>query len=144
MTSQTINLLSELLLRIDLGRLNPGDVIDEQELVDTYAVSRAPEREALLQREAMGLIRRLPPMETGDGFTGNDAPHGIAASLTEALDDRQADTALCAAVGQGLVDNHIYMKRAEVTKTAGLQDDALRHLPCANRRGLAQLGRSAQ
>jgi DNA-binding GntR family transcriptional regulator len=60
MTGQTINLLTEILGRIDLGRLNPGDVIDEQELVDTYAVSRTPVREALLQLEAMGLIRRLP------------------------------------------------------------------------------------
>lgn len=68
----------------------------------------------------------LPPMETGDGFTSNDAPYGVAGSLTEALDDLAADTGLCAAVGQGLVDNHIYMKRAEVTKTQGLDGDALR------------------
>jgi glutamine synthetase len=34
----------------------------------------------------------LPPRETGDGFTGNDAPHGVAASLAEALDDLEADT----------------------------------------------------
>ena len=68
----------------------------------------------------------LPPKETGDGFTGNDAPHGTAASLTEALDDLAADTALSSAVGQGLVDNHIFMKRAEVEKTAALEGDALR------------------
>ncbi|MDQ2065266.1 glutamine synthetase family protein [Xinfangfangia sp. CPCC 101601] len=68
----------------------------------------------------------LPPRETGDGFTCNDAPHGTAASLSEAIDDLAADTALGAAVGQGLVDNHIFMKRAEVEKTAGLEGDALR------------------
>jgi glutamine synthetase len=68
----------------------------------------------------------LPPKETGDGFTSNDAPHGVAASLSEALDDLVADTALCAAVGQGLVDNHVFMKRAEVEKTAALEGDALR------------------
>ncbi len=68
----------------------------------------------------------LQPKETGDGFTGNDAEYGVAASLTEALDDLAADTALSAAVGQGLVDNHIFMKRAEVEKTAGLEGDALR------------------
>lgn len=68
----------------------------------------------------------LQPKETGDGFNGNDATHGVAASLTEALDDLAADTALSAAVGQGLVDNHIFMKRAEVEKTAGLEGDALR------------------
>lgn len=68
----------------------------------------------------------LPPRETGDGFTSNDAPHGVAASLSEALDDLVADGALSSAVGQGLVDNHVFMKRAEVEKTAALEGDALR------------------
>lgn len=68
----------------------------------------------------------LPPRETGDGFMTNDAEYGTGASLTEALDDLAADTALSAAVGQTLVDNHIFMKRAEVEKTAGLEGDALR------------------
>lgn len=68
----------------------------------------------------------LPPMETGDGFTHNDAPYGVAASLGEALDDLAADAALGDAVGSGLVENHLYMKRAEVTKTAGMDHDALR------------------
>jgi glutamine synthetase len=68
----------------------------------------------------------LQPKETGDGFTSNDATHGTAASLTEALNDLVADTALSAAVGQGLVDNHIFMKRAEAEKTAALEGDALR------------------
>jgi glutamine synthetase len=68
----------------------------------------------------------LPPIETGDGFTRNDATEGLADSLSAALNDLAADTALVAAVGEGLVANHIYMKRAEVTKTEGLQGDALR------------------
>ncbi len=68
----------------------------------------------------------LQPKETGDGFTGNDATFGVAASLNEALDDLSADTALSHAVGAGLVENHIYMKRAEVTKTAALEGEALR------------------
>ena len=82
----------------------------------------------VLQAALLGFTGKYPlqPMETGDGFTRNDAPHGVAASLTEALDDLEADTPLTAAVGQGLVDNHLYMKRAEVTKTAGLEGDALR------------------
>ena len=68
----------------------------------------------------------LPPKETGDGFTSNDATHGTAASLTEAVDDLAVDTALSKAVGQDLVDHHIFMKRAEVEKTASLEGDALR------------------
>lgn len=65
-------------------------------------------------------------METGNGFTTNDAKPGTAASLSEALDDLAADTALSNAVGAGLVENHIFMKRAEVEKTAALDADALR------------------
>jgi glutamine synthetase len=82
----------------------------------------------ILQAALLGVEGKypLPAMETGDGFTSNDAPHGVAASLTGALDDLAADTVLTAAVGQGLVDNHIFMKRAEVDKTAGLEGDALR------------------
>jgi glutamine synthetase len=83
---------------------------------------------AVLQAALLGVENGydLPPMETGDGFTGNDAPHGVAGSLSEALDDLQADSALAQAVGAGLVENHLYMKRAEVTKTAALQGEALR------------------
>jgi DNA-binding GntR family transcriptional regulator len=55
-----INLLGELLIRIDLGRFNPGDVIDEGELAAEFGLSRTPVREALLQLEAMGLVRRNP------------------------------------------------------------------------------------
>jgi glutamine synthetase len=53
-------------------------------------------------------------------------PSLLCSSPCEALDDLQADTALTYAVGAGLVENHIYMKRAEVDKTAGLEGDALR------------------
>lgn len=82
----------------------------------------------VLQAALLGVEGKypLPPMETGDGFTCNDAPHGVAASLSEALDDLSADHALGAAVGAGLVENHIYMKRAEVEKTKDLTGDALR------------------
>jgi len=82
----------------------------------------------VLQAALLGVQNQYPlqPLETGDGFTHNDAPHGVAASLSEALDDLQADTALSNAVGAGLVENHLYMKRAEVDKTAALKGDALR------------------
>jgi glutamine synthetase len=83
---------------------------------------------AVLQAARLGFEGRLPlqPAETGDGFTRNDAPHGTAGTLAGALDDLEADTALVEAVGRGLVENHLFMKRAEVGKTAALEGDALR------------------
>ncbi len=54
------SLVSHILDSIDLGLLNPGDVIDEQDLVTRYGVSRTPVREAILHLEAIGLVRRLP------------------------------------------------------------------------------------
>lgn len=60
MAGQTDTLLSTILGWIDIGRLNPGDVIDEAALVAEFGVSRTPVREAILQLEAVGLIRRLP------------------------------------------------------------------------------------
>jgi glutamine synthetase len=83
---------------------------------------------AILQAALLGVDGKygLPPAETGDGFTRNDAPHGVAASLAEALDDLEADAALGGAVGAGLVENHLFMKRAEVEKTKDLDGERLR------------------
>jgi glutamine synthetase len=83
---------------------------------------------AVLQAALLGVKGGydLPPMETGNGFTSNDAAQGVAESLSGALDDLAADSALTAAVGAGLVENHLFMKRAEVDKTAGLEGSALR------------------
>jgi DNA-binding GntR family transcriptional regulator len=53
-------LVQQVLARIDLGQLNPGDLLDEVELSETYGVSRTPVREAILYLEALGLVRRLP------------------------------------------------------------------------------------
>jgi glutamine synthetase len=82
----------------------------------------------VLQAALLGVQNKyaLQEMETGNGFSTNDATVGVAASLTEALNDLAADSALCNAVGAGLVENHLYMKRAEVEKTAALTGDALR------------------
>ncbi len=60
MAGQTETLIDTLLNWIDIGRLNPGDVIDESALVAEFGISRTPVREAILQLEAMGLVRRLP------------------------------------------------------------------------------------
>ncbi len=60
MIHQNSGLVQRILNRIDLGLLNPGDSLDEAELVATFGVSRTPVREAILQLEAVGLVRRLP------------------------------------------------------------------------------------
>jgi DNA-binding GntR family transcriptional regulator len=60
MAGQTDALITTITRWIDIGRLNPGDAIDEAALVMEFGVSRTPLREALLKLEAMGLIRRHP------------------------------------------------------------------------------------
>lgn len=49
-----------ILERIDLGRPNPGDLLDQAELADAHRVSRTPVRGAIPYPEALGLVRRLP------------------------------------------------------------------------------------
>jgi DNA-binding GntR family transcriptional regulator len=53
-------LVQAVLAEIDLGCLNPGDVLDEGDLAARHGVSRTPVREAILYLEALGLVRRLP------------------------------------------------------------------------------------
>lgn len=60
MAGQTEQVLTAVLEDIDAGRLNPGDVVDEAALIARHGVSRTPVREAFIQLEATGLIRRLP------------------------------------------------------------------------------------
>jgi DNA-binding GntR family transcriptional regulator len=60
MAGQTEILIAALMSWIDTGRLNPGDAVDESALVAEFGVSRTPVREALLQLEAVGLLRRHP------------------------------------------------------------------------------------
>ncbi|WP_149589624.1 glutamine synthetase family protein [Tabrizicola flagellatus] len=83
---------------------------------------------ALLQAGRLGVEagHALPAPEAGDGFDRTDAGHGVAGSLSEAMDDLAADTALAKALGPELVEHHLFMKRIEVDKTAGLEGAALR------------------
>lgn len=60
MAGQTEQVLTAILDAIDRGRLNPGDMIEEAALMETHGVSRTPVREAFIQLETAGLIRRLP------------------------------------------------------------------------------------
>jgi DNA-binding GntR family transcriptional regulator len=60
MTTPATPLVARLMEEIDLGRLNPGDPLDEAALATAFGVSRTPVREAILQLEAVGLVRRAP------------------------------------------------------------------------------------
>ena len=82
----------------------------------------------VLQAARLGLAHgcALPEPEAGDCFDRIDAGHGVAASLGEAVADLVANKALCDAVGAELCEHHIFMKRAEVEKTKGIEGAALR------------------
>lgn len=60
MAGQTDQVLNAILEGIDGGALTPGDFLDEAALMAEHGVSRTPVREALIQLETAGLIRRLP------------------------------------------------------------------------------------
>lgn len=60
MAGQTDTLITAIMDWIDIGRLNPGDPIDEVVLAAEFGTSRTPIREAILKLEAVGLIRRHP------------------------------------------------------------------------------------
>jgi glutamine synthetase len=90
---------------------------------------------AVLQAARLGVVggHTLQPIETGDGLTGQDATESVPASLGEALDALEADTALTQAVGELLVANHVGIKRTEIEKCAerdaeGQRDYYIRHI----------------
>ncbi len=60
MAGQTDQVLNAVLAGIDSGALNPGDIVEEASLMAVHDVSRTPVREALIQLEKAGLIKRLP------------------------------------------------------------------------------------
>ena len=83
---------------------------------------------AVLQAALLGVENGydLQPIETDDGFVETDATVGAATTLEDAVADLAADTVLSNAVGAGLVENHVFMKQAEVEKTKDLDPEALR------------------
>lgn len=60
MGSQTDQIVDRIVREIELGTLMPGDVLEEKALVTQFGVSRTPVREALLQLDALGILRRKP------------------------------------------------------------------------------------
>ena len=67
--------------------LNPGDVFEEAALVAPFGVSRTPVREALMQIEAAGLVRRLPRK----GATALDAATAAGEGHFAAFGESQTD-----------------------------------------------------
>jgi glutamine synthetase len=82
----------------------------------------------VLHAARLGLVHGypLPPRETGDCFEHTSATSGAPDHLLEAMDELEKDKALSEAIGQVLVDNHVFMKRIEAEKTKGLEGDAQR------------------
>jgi len=77
---------------------------------------------AVLQAARLGLNDGDDPGEpvTSDGFEdGGTTDERCATNLSDALDDLDADPALAAAVGQEIVDNFAFNKRAEVDRFDG-------------------------
>ena len=60
MSGQTDTVINTILENIDRGLLNPGDVVQEEELIAELGISRTPMREALLKLESTGLVQRQP------------------------------------------------------------------------------------
>lgn len=82
----------------------------------------------ILQAAKLGFTNNyaLPEAETSDCLESQDAKDGVAETLTGALDALVADKALVAAVGAGLVDNHVFIKQHEVERVGALEGDAKR------------------
>lgn len=76
---------------------------------------------AALQAALLGVEngQNLPPAETGDGIDTVNTARSVASNLGASLDALEHDTALSAAIGQGLVDNFIAIKRAEIEELSG-------------------------
>ena len=83
---------------------------------------------AVLQAARLGVEHQYPlqAMETGDGLTGQDATVSVPENLGSALDVLEADATLVQAVGAELVANHVFIKRAEIEKCAGLDHEGVR------------------
>jgi DNA-binding GntR family transcriptional regulator len=60
MGSQTDQIVDRIVREIEHGTLMPGDVLEEKALVSRFGVSRTPVREALLQLDALGILKRKP------------------------------------------------------------------------------------
>nr|MCH9780383.1 glutamine synthetase [Alphaproteobacteria bacterium] len=78
---------------------------------------------ALLHAGLLGDEKTLPNAETLDGLENVSTSEHIAENLGDALTDLEADKKLVAAIGQGLIDNHVFNKRCEIAEVAALSPE---------------------
>lgn len=110
MAGQTEQVFSAILQDIDAGRLNPGDVLEEAPLMAAHGVSRTPVREAFIQLETAGLIRRLPRKgavlfrPTLEEFLAILEVHAKLEGQAAGLAARRMSPALAAALEQSVLD----------------------------------------
>ncbi len=80
---------------------------------------------AVLQASRLGFVNQVSPgpAEGGNGLDTIDATIGVPASLKDALDELEADTALVEAVGADLVAQHVAIKRSEWERFTGATTD---------------------
>jgi glutamine synthetase len=70
---------------------------------------------AVLQAARLGVVHETDPgkPEGGNGLDTIDATVGVPATLADALDALEADSALAEAIGADLVSEHVAVKRTE-------------------------------
>jgi len=80
---------------------------------------------AVLQAARLGVVHGLdaPPPESGDGLEEVNTDRHVPDGLNLALDALEADTELCAAVGEVVTANFVAIKRAEWDRYAAAVTD---------------------
>ncbi len=93
----------------------------EHRLSDGAAVVHTSHWPPSCRRARLGVVGQVDPgaPEGGNGLDAIDATVGVPASLSEALDELEADAALVEAVGAELVAQHLAVKRTEWERYLG-------------------------
>ena len=80
---------------------------------------------AVLQAAKLGVENgySLPSPEEGDGFEDVNTKVHVADNLSSALDDLSSDSVLVSSLGDLLVENHIFIKRAEISEVESCKDE---------------------
>lgn len=82
---------------------------------------------ALLQAARLGFEGRYPlgSAEEGDGLENVGTDRHIAATLADSLDGLESDSSLVDAIGRPLIENYVYIKRAEAEELKDKSDEEI-------------------